>query len=93
MATRSVKLADLKSATDASVKAVLGRKFPGRPGILVGLWIDPASIKELRLSPATVAKQVARQVTVASGIKVRPSFKPAGGGVLVGYIQPKILKK
>jgi len=92
MATKSVKLIDLKSATEASVKAVLGRKIPGRPGVLVGFWIDKSSIKDLSLNPSTMAKQVARQVATASGIKVRPGTKPAGGGVLVGYIQPRILK-
>jgi hypothetical protein len=93
MAVKSIKLTDLRSATEASIKAVLGRKFPGRPGVLVGLWIDKASIKKLDLNPAGVARQMAGRVSVASGIKVKPGIKVAGGGVLVGYIQPKILKR
>lgn len=93
MPPKSVKLKDLRSATEASVAAVLGRKFPGRPGVLVGLWIDRAQLRDLKLAPSKIAGDVARSVSLASGIKVKPGFKTIDGGVLVGYIQPRIMKR
>ena len=92
MAARSVKLKDLRAATEASVKAVLGGRFVTRPGVLVGLWIDRTSINKLDVSAGTLAKNLAKQVSVISGIKVTPGIRPGKGGVLVGFIPPRIMK-
>lgn len=91
MASRSVKLKDLKAATEASVRAVLGKKVTGR-GVLVGLWLDKAAINELGVSANALARDVSKQVSAISGIRVTPGIKPGRGGVLVGFIPPKLLK-
>ncbi len=90
MPAKSIKLKDLRSATEASIKAVLGKKFVGKPGVLVGLWIDKNAIPKLELKPNDVARELARQVSVSSGIRVTPGIRPGKGGVLVGYIQPRL---
>jgi hypothetical protein len=92
MASRTVKLKDIRSATEASIKAVLGKRFVSRPGVLVGLWIDRTAIGKLGAGANQIAKDVARQVSVTSGIRVVPGIRPVRGGVLVGYIQPKLFK-
>ena len=93
MAARTVKKVNLKAATAASVKAVLGAKPQLRPGILVGFWADRESLAKLKLTPAAAAKQVALQVSKTSGIKVTAGVEAAGRGVLVGYYPPAIMKK
>ena len=90
MATKSIKVTDLRAATEASIKAVLGRQFIRRPGILVGLWIDKTAIAKLGIGPGKIANDIAREVSAAAGIRLIPGVRPGKGGVLVGYIQPKI---
>lgn len=92
MATRSVKLRDLRTATEASIKAVLGRKQVFRPGVLVGLWLDKSALNKLDIGPAQIAGNIAKQVTSISGIRVTPGTKLVRGGVLVGYIAPKVFR-
>ena len=86
MAARSVKLADVKAATAASVKAVLGKNIVMRRGVLVGLWIDKTAMNKL-------ARSVASQVSRSAGIKVTPKIKTVRGGVLVGFIPPDVMKR
>jgi hypothetical protein len=90
MAPRTVKLADLRTATEAAVRIAVGRKLPGAPGVLVGFWVDRATLKELKRTPAQIARSVGNQVYIATGIRVRPGVRPGGGGVTVGYIVPKV---
>lgn len=92
MAAKTLKTMDLRAATAASIQAVLGKRFPGRPGVLVGLWLDRGVIGKLGIGPAQIAKDISKQVSVTSGIKVTPGTKAGPGGVLVGYIQPRIFK-
>jgi hypothetical protein len=92
MPRKTVKLQDLRSATAGSVSAVLGKKFPGKPGVLVGLLIDEAQLAALG-SATKIAGDIAMRVSAASGIKVTAGVKKLGGGILVGYIQPKGLKR
>jgi hypothetical protein len=91
MAKKSVKLKDLQAATAASIKAVLGKKFVGRTGVLAGILIDPEQIQSLTTNPTTLAKELAAGVSAASGIKVKPAIQIGKGGILVGYVQPKIM--
>jgi hypothetical protein len=51
MASRTVKLKDIRTATEASIRAVLGKRFVSRPGVLVGLWIDKGKSANCHLNP------------------------------------------
>lgn len=86
----TLKLQDLKSATAASIRAVLGKGLPKRPGIIAGFWMDEAQIKASRMTPEAIAKKVASQASAASGVKLTPGLVRGGGGILVGYVQPAI---
>ena len=90
MPRKTVRLTDLRSATEASVKSVLGRKAAVRPGVLVGLWVDKPSIEGVGPSPMRVARRVASQVFLATGIRVRPAVRTDGGGVTIGYVVPEV---
>jgi hypothetical protein len=92
MAVKTVKAKNLRSATEASIKAVLGKGFVPRPGVIAGLWIDKGTLGRLDVGAAALAKDLAKQVSIESGIRVTPSIKPGKGGVLVGYIQPKLFR-
>jgi hypothetical protein len=89
----TLKVQNLAAATAASVRAVLGRGLPGRPGILAGIWIDKAAIAKLELSPKAVAAAITKQASLNSGIKLKPGLIAGDGGVLVGYVQPEILSR
>ena len=93
MAAKSVKLKDLQTATARSITALLGKKYIGRPGVLAGFWIGDEDLNNLAVTPTALAKKVASSVKLASGIAVKGATQPVRGGVLVGYIQPKILKE
>lgn len=88
---RTVRLKDLNAATAASIKAVTG-KLPKKPGIIAGFFLADAAVARLSQSPAALAKEVAAGASKASGIKLKAVVqKLPGGGILCGYIQPKIL--
>lgn len=87
-----IKLKDLQSATAASIKAVVGKRFPGKPGVIVGFWLDNAAVKAQGQTANAIAADVARQVGAASGLRVKPAILKRPGGVLVGYLQPRIAK-
>ena len=89
MAKKNVKLKDLRSATEASLKAVLGKKIAGKIPIICGILIEEKILADLERSPDELAKGIAMDVSVASGIKVKPGIQKAPGGILVGFIQPK----
>jgi len=93
MAKKTVKLSDLQTATAASIKAVLGKQFIKRPGVLTGIWISEEQIAQLSSSPTALARQLASRVSVDTGIKVKAATQLTRGGVTVGYIQPKIMKE
>jgi hypothetical protein len=86
----TLKLQDLRTATAASIRAVLGKGFPKRPGVVAGFWLDEAFIKEAGLKPNAIAKTIARQASAASGVKLTPGIIRGEGGILVGYVQPAI---
>ena len=89
---KSVKLKDLRSATAASLKAVLGKKVVGKVPIICGIVLQEEVLAQLERAPEDLAKGIAKEVSVASGIKVKPGVQVGPGGILVGFIQPKILK-
>ncbi len=89
----TLKVRDLRSATDASIKAVLGKKFPGEPGIIAGFWLDDASVKTLDVSPLALAKDITKRASIASGMRLTAETLKRPGGILVGYIQPKFRKQ
>lgn len=90
---KTLKQTDLRSATLTSVRAVLGKAVPPRPGILAGYWLDDAKLKRLGREPEDLASEIARQVSAKSGIKVTPGIVGGKGGVLVGYVQPRLTKR
>lgn len=90
MGTKSIRVKDLRAATEASIKAVLGKAPLRRPGILTGIWLDKSSISRLDTSPARLAKDIASSTARLSGIRLTPIVRPVKGGVLVGFIPPKI---
>jgi hypothetical protein len=79
---------DLKTATLASVKAVLGRGIPGRPGILTGIWVKNDVLEEQEISADAIAKSIAKQASAASGFKLKPQVIAGDDGMLVGYRTP-----
>ena len=90
MPSKTVRLTDLRTATEASIKAALGRSVVPRPGVLVGLWLDQRAIKAGKVSATTLARRIASDVSRKAGIRVTPVTRPVGRGVLFGYIQPRI---
>lgn len=92
---RRVPLKSLAAATTLSVKAALGKEVAiGKPGTLAGFLIRDADLVRLGGDAQALARQVARGVSAASGIKVKPDIAklPGGGGILVGYILPRVMK-
>ena len=90
---RSVKKTDLATATKASVAAALKKaevRIPTRPGTLAGFWLDQNAIRQAGVDPAALAKDVTRQVSAATGIRLRASVQTLPGGALVGYMPPAI---
>ncbi len=84
----------LSSGTN-TVKAALGKEVAiGKPGTLAGFLIRDADLAKLGGDAQALARQVARGVSAASGIKVKPDIAklPGGGGILVGYILPRVMK-
>jgi hypothetical protein len=90
---RTVRRSDLRSATEASIKAILGKQLVRRPGILAGFWIDKASLSKLEVTPTQLARQVAGTAAKLSGIRLTPAVRPGNGGSLVGFIPPRIFKR
>jgi len=89
----TLKVQNLAAATAASVRAVLGKGLPRRPGILAGIWLDERAIARLELSPKALATAIAKQASANSGIKLKPGLIPGDGGILVGYQQPSIFQR
>lgn len=96
MAARSkqVKLKNLASATSASVKAALGKQLgmKAKGGITAGIILNEAEIARLSAKPLDVAKEVAKQVRIQSGISVKPQVTTIPGGILMGYQLPRVMK-
>ena len=69
---------------------MLGKKFVTGRGVLIGLWLDKAAIGKLGVSANALARDVSKQVSALSGIRVTPGVKPGRGGVLVGFLPPKL---
>ena len=88
----SLKVADIGTATAASVKAILGRAKPVKPGIIAGIVLDPRSVETLRLAPQALATKIAGRTSKAIGIKLKPAVVRGPGGILVGYIQPRLVR-
>ena len=53
---------------------------------------DFTKLEALGRDPKDLAADISRQVSITSGIKVKPGISRGKGGVLVGYVQPRILK-
>jgi hypothetical protein len=87
MAKRA-KTVNLAALTAASVKAVVGRRKLPRPGILVGLLVDRDLVDALGTRPDALARGIARGVSAAAGLKLRPGVVRKPGGILVGYYPP-----
>jgi hypothetical protein len=87
---RTLKVQDLKSATAASVRALVGKALPRLPGVLAGILISEEALAKLKKSPATLASLITKQVSAASGLTLRPGTVRGPGGILVGYVQPNI---
>ena len=87
---KKLALKDLQAATMASVRAVLGKGFPPKPGVLAGFWLPDRSVDDIERKPEDIAADIAKDVSRLSGVRVRPGVVRGGGGVLVGYIQPRI---
>jgi hypothetical protein len=88
----TIKIKNLAAATTASVKAALGKEIPKKPGTLAGFILKDRELAKLDVSAASHAKTVAKDVSLASGIKLTPGTQRIPGGVLVGYRVPAILK-
>jgi len=89
---KNVKLKDLRSATAASLKAVLGKKVAGKVPIICGIFVDQQEVARLDRAPEELARGIAKEISISSGIKVKPGAQTLPGGIIVGFIQPKILK-
>lgn len=91
---KPIKLKNLGVATTASVRAALGKGIPNMPGTLAGFIVTDETLATLGKTPAALAAEVAKGISVASGIKVKPGIiKVPGGGTLVGYLPPPILRR
>ena len=93
MGTRSIKVKDLRVATEASIRAALAKTPIKRPGILTGFLLDKASIARLDVSPGRLAKDIASSTGKLSGLRLRPVARRVPGGILVGFMPPKIMKR
>ncbi|MCC7539348.1 MAG: hypothetical protein IT379_24200 [Deltaproteobacteria bacterium] len=87
---KTIARKDLQAATTAAVRAVLGKGFPPKPGVVAGFWLPDKVLDGIDRKPEAIAADVARNVQGLSGVRVRPEVVRAGGGILVGYIQPRI---
>ena len=88
---RTVRLKDLQTATAASIKAILGKPIK-KPGVIAGFILADRTAAALGKTPLALAKEVAAGASKASGIRLKPAVqKLPGGGILCGYIQPRIL--
>lgn len=88
---RTVKLKDLQSATAASIAAVTGKPLK-KPGVLAGFILADAVAEKLGKSPLALAKEIAGSTSKATGLPLKAvAQKLPGGGILCGYIQPKVL--
>jgi len=66
MATKkSVKLTDLRSATAASLTAVLGKKVVGKVPIICGIFIDKQEVQRLDRAPDDLASGIAKEISAS----------------------------
>lgn len=93
---KQVKLKNLAAATKASVQAALGKELIrtlGPGGITAGILLRDTELAATEAKPLDLAKSIAKQVRVESGIKVTPQVTKLPGGILVGYILPRLMKQ
>lgn len=93
---KKLKLKNLAAATKSSVQAALGKQATRalRPGgITAGILLKDTEIAGLTATPAEIAKTIAKQVRTESGISVTSQVTKIPGGVLVGYLLPRITKQ
>jgi hypothetical protein len=88
--SKTVERVNLAAVTSASVKSVIGRGKLPRPGILVGLLVDRGLVDALGKSPNVLARDIAREASAASGLKLRPGTVRGPRGILVGYYPPTL---
>lgn len=81
---------DLAKIAAASVTARLGKQPSSGPGILTGMIVRPDAIAALGKTPATLAAEIAKDVSTKTGLKLTPKFVAGDGGILVGFLPPKI---
>jgi hypothetical protein len=89
---KRVQLKDLAAATKASVQAAVGKELLQslKPGVLTGLLLDNEQLATLERTPIELAREIAKGVNTASGIRVTPGVQKLPEAVLVGYLVPRI---
>jgi len=93
---RSVKTLSLAAATNASVKAVLRKAsitLPKGGVTTVGFVLDEATLAARNADPLALAKDIAGEVSAATGVRVKPTFAKFGGGIIMGFIPPRAFLK
>jgi len=56
---------------------------------LTGLVLTEEQLATLQRTAITLAREIARGVSTASGVTVTPGVQKAPGAVLVGYLVPR----
>jgi hypothetical protein len=92
---KKVQLKDLAIATKSSVQAAVGKEVLQniKPGILTGLVLNDQQLAALNRTPIDLAREIAKDVSTTTGLKVTPGIQKASGAVLVGYLVPRIVRK
>lgn len=92
---RALKVANLSAATSASVKAALKKAaLPGTGGgITAGIVLAASALDARRIDPAGLAKEIAKSVSLATGVRVSASTLKVGDSILVGFVPPRAILK
>lgn len=83
----TISSAKLAAATQASIKALLGRPRTADRGSLAGFWLDKKKIPAGR-EPLDIATEIASSTSIAVGQKLQPGVMQTARGILVGYLRP-----
>ena len=97
MPTKRLATKDLKTVTELSVKAVLAKRLRSTasvkegpapaPDIVTGFVLSPEAVESPNAA-RSIAREVAKAVGEASGIRVTPKVLTFPGGIVVGYVPP-----
>jgi hypothetical protein len=84
---------DLAKIISASVTARLGKRLAPGGGILAGILVKPGDLERSGVSATSLAKSIARDVAEVTGLKIVPKTIKVPGGILAGFIPPKVFDR